>query len=608
MNYFLFLASDSAYVLPEVEVKAKYYKKVEMTKTSRIISENDAQILISSFDKIEEGFLKFPTIAFKGKDAHGSVMAVRGFSRYRTVALLDGYRIATDREIGPSMYFSVSDMFSAVEILEGSGASSFGSGAIGGSVIYYLRGTDSKNEINLSYGTNGNNYKVFVGYKPIKNFYLASAFNGSDNYYYPDTSLQEKLWTNSFINSQRSSYKKLNFLSAYKFKNYEFKIGYFRVFDLYRAIFGNSIRLYPKDEQIYFITSSENLTIGSHYYNFISRTIKGNTMEDVVYNGYDLGFNYSYKFLIFDYFGRMNVNSKVYKNAQFQYDELKNAGYNNFGLTAFNSNKFKNLVLSYALRLGFYNQENNFNFSPSGHIGAIYNFNIFYIRPNVQFAYRFPELVETKSYVLRPRGFIIGNEKLNPEKALNNEIAFGISKNSLKIEIYGFHSAIWDFIEMIKQDTLTTNGDTIFTYQNLKGISNIFGLSFSTILNLDNWTFTLNYAFMEGKGKLSGKEIELADIPPSRIFSEIEYKLNRIIFSFNGIYSFAKKGENVSPIEAERPSYLMLNSLISFLIKENVKFSIITTNLNNVVAYRSLDPSSMPLPSRNIKFQFDYLF
>jgi hypothetical protein len=598
MNYFLFLATDSVYVLPEVEVKAKYYKKVERTKTSRIISENDAQILISSFDKVEEGLVKFPTIAFGGKDAHGSVPAIRGFSRYRTIALLDGYRIATDREIGPSMYFSVSDMFSAVEVLEGSGASSFGSGAIGGSVIYYLRGTDSKNEIDLSYGTNGNNYKIFVGYKPIKNLYLAGAFNSSDNYYYPDTSLKEKLWTNSFINSQRSSYKKLNFLSAYKFKNFEFKLGYFRIFDLYRAIFGNSIRLYPKDEQIYFITSSENLTIGFHYYNFISRTIKSDT-SDAIYNGYDLGFNYSYKFLIFDYFGRINVNSKIYKNSQFQYDELKNAGYNNFGITAFNSNQFNNLTLSYALRLGFYNQENNFNFSPSGHIGAIYNFNIFYIRPNVQFAYRFPELVETKSYVLRTRGFIIGNEKLNPEKALNSEIAFGISKNSIKIETYGFHSAIWDFIEMIKEDTLTTNGDTIFTYKNLEGISNIFGLGFSTIFSLNNLTFTINYAFMEGKGELNGKEIELSDIPPSRIFSQIDYKLNRIIFSFNGIYSFAK---------LERPSYLMLNSLISFLIKENMKFSVITTNLNNVVAYRSLDPLSMPLPSRNIKFQFDYLF
>ncbi len=375
-------------------------------------------------------------------------------------------------------------------------------------------------------------------------------------------------------------------------------MGYFRIFDLYRAIFGNSIRLYPKDEQIYFITSSENLTIGFHYYNFISRTIKSDT-SDAIYNGYDLGFNYSYKFLIFDYFGRINVNSKIYKNSQFQYDELKNAGYNNFGITAFNSNQFNNLTLSYALRLGFYNQENNFNFSPSGHIGAIYNFNIFYIRPNVQFAYRFPELVETKSYVLRTRGFIIGNEKLNPEKALNSEIAFGISKNSLKIETYGFHSAIWDFIEMIKEDTLTTNGDTIFTYKNLEGISNIFGLGFSTIFSLNNLTFTINYAFMEGKGELNGKKIELSDIPPSRIFSQIDYKLNRIIFSFNGIYSFAK---------LERPSYLMLNSLISFLIKENMKFSVITTNLNNVVAYRSLDPLSMPLPSRNIKFQFDYLF
>lgn len=588
---------DTVYFLPEVEVKSKYYKKVENTKTSHYLSKDEIPTLISSFDKIEEGLVKFPTVAFEGKDAHGAVPAIRGFSKYRTIALLDGYRIATDREIGPSSYFSISDMFEGVEVLEGSGASSFGSGAIGGSVIYYLRGVNSKNEINLSYGTNGNNYKIFAGIKPINNFYIAGGFNTSENYFYPDTSLEGKLWTESFIRSNNSSFKKYSGLVAYKLKKYEFKIGYFRVVDLYRAIFGSRIRLYPKDEQIYFITTSENLVLGFHYYNFISRTIRNDT-SDAVYNGYDAGLTYNYKFLIFEYFGRINVNSKIYKNSIFEYSELENAGYNNFGITAFNSNNFKDLIISYALRIGLYNQEENFNFSPSGHLGLSYKLNnYFYTRGNVQFAYRFPELVETKSYVLRTRGFIVGNENLNPEKALNNELILGISKDYFKIEVGGFYSSIWDFIELLKLDTLTKDGDTIFTYKNLEGISNIFGITLSTIFNLKNVSIILNYA---GMNQTTNQEIAISNIPPPRIFSEFNYKIKNFVLTLNTIYSFEKKGVN--------PRYLLVNAGFSFLYNPNLKLSIIANNINNVVAYRSLDPNSMPLPSRNIKFQVSYTF
>ncbi len=597
--------SDTIYVLPEVEVKAKPYKKVERTKTSRTLYVENAQTLISSFDKVEEALVQFPTIGFEGKDAHGAVAAIKGFARYRTIALLDGYRIATDREIGPSAYFSISDMFENVEVLEGSGASSFGSGAIGGSILYNLRGVDSKNEIDLSYGTNSNNYKVFAGIKPLKNFYIAGGLNISDNYYYPDTSLKEKLWTNSFIKSNNSSFKKYNLLSAYKIRNYEFKVGYFRIVDLYRAIFGSAIRLYPKDEQIYFIANSENLTLGFHYYNFISSTIKADTKK-TVYNGYDFGFNYNYKFLILDYFGRINVNSKVYRNSVFQYNELENAGYNNFGATLFNSNNFNNLLISYALRFGIYNQENVYNFSPAGHIGIIYKIREDYaIRSNVQFAYRFPELVESKSYSPRTRGFIMGNKNLDPEKALNSDLAFSIDKKLFKIEIEGFNSAVWDFIEMTKEDTLSPTGDTIFTYKNLEGISNIFGIAFSSLFNIRTLKITLNYAFMEGRGKLEGKEIELSAIPPSRIFAQIEYPFIRFIFNLNAIYSFENEE---TEIEAQRPSYLMLNGSISYFLREGMKISIIVNNINNVVAYRSLDPGSLPLPSRNIKFSLDWVF
>ncbi|MEO0203251.1 MAG: hypothetical protein ABIL37_05990, partial [candidate division WOR-3 bacterium] len=91
-----------------------------------------------------------------------------------------------------------------------------------------------------------------------------------------------------------------------------------------------------------------------------------------------------------------------------------------------------------------------------------------------------------------------------------------------------------------------------------------------------------------------------SNIPPPRIFSEFNYKIKNFVLTLNTIYSFEKKGVN--------PRYLLVNAGFSFLYNPNLKLSIIANNINNVVAYRSLDPNSMPLPSRNIKFQVSYTF
>ncbi|MCS7244572.1 MAG: TonB-dependent receptor [candidate division WOR-3 bacterium] len=602
---FILTLEDTFYTLPEVEVRAFYYKKVENTKISRFLSKDESQIMISAYDKIEEGFVKLPNIGFIGRDAHGAVPTVRGLARFRTIALLDGYRMTTDREIGPSTYFAISNMFEGVEILEGSGASSFGSGAMGGSIIYYLKGVNSKNEISLGYGTNGNNYKLFAGYKPLKNLYVAGGLNISDNYFYPDTTLKESLWTNSFVKSNNSSFKKYNFLTAYKYRDIEFKFAYFRIVDLYRAIFGSAVRIYPKDEQFFFVVNSNNFNIGYHYYNFISTTIRKDTSE-TNYIGQDFGITYNYRFLIVDYFGRINVNSRIFKNSQYQYNALKNAHYNNFGITLFNSNTFNQLLLSYAFRIGLYNQENNFNFSPSGHIGAKYNINQFnYVRGNLQFAYRFPELTETKVYEQRTRGFLTGNPNLKAERAINTDFTIGTSLNNLNFEISGFYNTILDYIEMTKLDTLASNGDTIFTYVNLEDFSHIYGVSLFTTLRLNTSRFTIGYTFMDSRAKREDKEIKLSDIPPNKIFSQFDYSIHRLIFSLNAIYSFRTEG---SDIQASRPQYLMLNSAVGYSIRENIKFTIYVNNLNNVVAYRSFDPTSLPLPSRNVRFQLDWLF
>lgn len=70
---FALALEDTFYTLPEVEVRAPYYKRVENTKITRFLSKDESQIIISAYDKIDEGLIRFPNIGFIGRDAHGAV-------------------------------------------------------------------------------------------------------------------------------------------------------------------------------------------------------------------------------------------------------------------------------------------------------------------------------------------------------------------------------------------------------------------------------------------------------------------------------------------------------------------------------------------------------
>lgn len=68
-------------------------------------------------------------------EGHAAVPAIRGLARGRTLILLDGARVSSDRRVGPSATYLDPFVLDAVEVARGPGSVAYGSDAFGG-VIY----------------------------------------------------------------------------------------------------------------------------------------------------------------------------------------------------------------------------------------------------------------------------------------------------------------------------------------------------------------------------------------------------------------------------------------------------------------------------------------
>jgi outer membrane receptor protein involved in Fe transport len=68
-------------------------------------------------------------------EGHAAVPAIRGLARGRTLILIDGARVSSDRRVGPSATFLDPFVLDAVEVARGPGSVAYGSDAFGG-VIY----------------------------------------------------------------------------------------------------------------------------------------------------------------------------------------------------------------------------------------------------------------------------------------------------------------------------------------------------------------------------------------------------------------------------------------------------------------------------------------
>lgn len=590
---------ERPFKMSEIIVESAPLRMVEKTKTVEHIDERDMGFQTSPYMKPEEMFMFVPGVIYEGKDVAGSVPGVRGLARFRTVVYLQNMKVSTEREIGPSLFYAVPDVIDRGEIFKG-GSTVFGSDAIGGSVLYFLKGTHSPNEIKLSYNSNNGLLGGYIGLKPISQVYIGFGGYNANNYYFPDTTKTDLI---SMIPANPSSFKKYSLNLSFKLKDFSVSGVSFLARDLYRAYKSSSINYYPEINENYIFLNFKNIEVGFHNYYTLSRKIKSSDTTDNRRFGNDLSVRFVYDFKNFalglDYFGRYKVYSRVYENGNWSYDELEDASLNEFGGFILGNISRGLTEFSYGGRLGIFSASNvkNPKLSPALHFGVVQGIKDFYVRSNLILSYRFPSFLETNAYSPRPRGFLTGNPELKPENALTIEASLGYKSY---LEITGFFIGVRNYIEMKKLDTLSSSGDTIYTYQNLPETGIITGVEFKGNLEYGFIRLRPGLTFMEGE---SGKEV-LSDIPPPRIYLRFE-TLNFVSLYANLFYQ--AKTLEVAEIEEEREAFYTLDIGLSSKYK-NFTFNIGVHNVTNQIGYRSLDPASLPQPGRSLFVHTRYTF
>ena len=559
-------AEEAVYILEPVEVVGDS----SVRKFSSSVSEQEIIESAFSSGKVEDALSGIPFVSFEGKDMQGSVPAVRGLSGYRTVVFMDGFKIFTDREIGGSLYFCPPGMVKGVDVVYSGVSSIAGSGFMGGAVIYRMKGYGSPSEISLSYGSSSSSGS-FYGALSSDRYYVSVGTSAGGILRIPDTSHAGRFYSPGIIEFERASFRKYGGIFSMPLRGGEFRGIYCGVRDLKRAVFSRKFREYPLDDQVFLTYSRRDFYGGVHLYRWVSRKIYGDTTE-ARYSGKSFTIRKDFGNMAFYMEGRLNVNSRIYRNGEFIYDEIRNGWY---VIPSVYYSQFRE-GYGYSIGISAYTDGHALKWAPS-FSGYIFRS---FMSISTDFSYRFPELVETRSYTPRTRGFIVGNPELKPEKSMSLNMIF--DRESFRV--VAFYQVILDFIDMVRLDTLAWNGDSIFTYVN-GGPLNLYGLSLSVRGVRGSFRYGMDFSI----------------IPLFSVFStsRLEWKFSGLTLHVDVESVLYRKA--LRTVDVNRHGYIMLHVGARGLVRENYHLSILLYNLNNVVAYRSSDPSAVPLPARGIR-------
>lgn len=83
-------------------------------------------------------------------EGHASVPAIRGLARGRTLVMIDGARVTSERRVGPSATFADPATFERIDVARGPGSVAYGSDALGGVISVRTRRADPGAPLNVS--------------------------------------------------------------------------------------------------------------------------------------------------------------------------------------------------------------------------------------------------------------------------------------------------------------------------------------------------------------------------------------------------------------------------------------------------------------------------
>ena len=568
-------------------------------------------------------------------EGQAAVPAVRGLARGRTLILIDGARVTSDRRVGPSATFLDPFVLDGVEVARGPGSVAYGSDAFGGVIYARTRRTAAGAPLGARViGAIGAGVpQERVGVELTKGFarggmVVQGHYRDFDDYDSPSGTV-----FNSGATDQ-------GFLVR---GDHEVGTGVFTA--AWQSDFGRNIDrprnnsqtvrfYYPTEDSHRFTTSYDLRRVGGFervvidgflggYHQITDQdrfptTTRGRTLERADYEANDFQVRGSAEKLLArsrfefgaDVNGRVNVHAtdlvQQYDVAGALTGEVFNVSIDNaqrmdagvFG--SIQSSVGQKVTIGAGLRGdhvtstntgGYFGDHETSHTAASGSLSAIFG-SWAGVSVTAQFSSGFRDPTVSDRYYRGPtgRGFITGNPDLEPERSYQFDLGLRYTSPRLRAGASAYHYTIDNLIERYMTAT-------DFYYFRNRGRARIRGVEGEANAALPlNLTLESTLTFTEGEALDDGAALD--DIPPLTFALGLRRPIGSRAFAQLRAIFYAEDDEP-GPTEVRMPGYTSLDAIAGITLARRLDVNVTLRNLLDMTYPVSPDARAVPAPGFN---------
>lgn len=187
------------------------------------------------------------------------------------------------------------------------------------------------------------------------------------------------------------------------------------------------------------------------------------------------------------------------------------------------------------------------------------------------------------------RGFITGNPDLEPETSLQFDVGARYTAGRVRLAAYAYHYRITDLIERY------TTATDFFFFRN-RGRAEIRGVELEAQAELGHG-FSLELSGQTGRGKGSD-EAWLDDIAPDMAMATLRKRITDKGSAHVRVATYRSDLRN-GPSEIDAPGYTLFDAGASWRLTTHLELRAIGRNLLNESYFASPDPRWVPAPGRH---------
>ena len=621
----------------EITVRAfRYTEKIASLPASEAVV-NSSEIEKNMKSTVASSLLEEPGLSQVGMGGATKAIAVRGMARRRSLVLIDGTKVNSDRRTGPSVHFLSPQLIDRIEVTKGATPVFYGSDALAGVVNIYTKEPDPGRglygNLNAGYssGENGKNFSFLVN-KGFGKFGFISDFNiiSADDYQSPIGKVphsgykrenffakgvavgKDRSFTLTFIQSHGWDIGKPRWKSQSKPTWYpEEDHNIFKAEYRDSSLIGKGIEM---EVELYghpYRRKTHSEKWGEYLKKLELSSISSFDYGGNLIFGKEFGNSLRTKFGV-EILGRGNLNASNAKTYFSSSGSVEKSSHedpikkgNKISRGAFLSLDYSKgrLDLTLGLRTeGITTSAEGWKTKDNFALGAFSGASLSLSKHTVFFlsagrAFRVPSLSELYYSGVTGRGYVVGNPDLSPEKSYNIEVGFRFFSHRAFFGIYTFKYWINNIIERF----LIEEG--IYTYGNiiqgkLKGIEGEFEWK-----PLDCFSLSGNLSTYKG---VSSKGERLNDIPPLRLISTARFEKGNLYAELNYIHQGSLKKPGPAEISIEK--FNLLNVRLGCRVGDNFYARASVENILNSTYFSRPDPEAPPEPSRNFRLSLEWNF